>query len=98
MTAPGHTPGNAILDITSDAGRLFYLGDLIHFPIEFTNPEYYKFTDVDPEQAVETRTRIISQLADSECLVFACHLPFPGLGRIKLKNNGFYWQPAAEIK
>lgn len=95
VPAPGHTPGNSALEITSDGQRLFCLGDTLHALIEFTDPGYYSFLDVYPEQAIDTRTQVPLQLAKSGIPVFACHFPFPGLGRIVQKDRGLSWQPAA---
>lgn len=93
MTASGHTPGNIILDISSGKDRLICIGDIIHSQTEFVNPEYLALFDVTPEQALQTKARILSDVAESGNLVFACHFAFPGLGYI-IKNEGvFTWHP-----
>ncbi len=93
MAAPGHTPGNVMVDISSGEERLVCIGDIIHSQIEFVNPEYLALFDVTPEQALHTRTRILSDIAESGILVFACHFPFPGLGYITHNEGAFTWQP-----
>lgn len=92
IAAPGHTPGNIMVELTSGSQQMLCLGDLIHSPLEFSQPDYYGFLDVYPEQAIQTRTRILSQMADSGTQVFACHFRFPGLGRIIRKGNVPGWQ------
>ena len=97
ITAPGHTPGNTMLDLKSDTEQLLCIGDMLHSSLEFTHPEYYTFLDVVPEQAVKTRAQILSEVAKSGRLIFACHFPFPGLGHIVQKRDVFTWRPI-EVK
>ena len=92
IIAPGHTPGNTILDITSGTKQLLCVGDILHSPIDISDPAYYTYGDMDPVQAINMRIRILSQGAKSGRLVFACHLPFPGLGCIEKKGDIFSWR------
>jgi glyoxylase-like metal-dependent hydrolase (beta-lactamase superfamily II) len=93
IPAPGHTPGNAMVEISSGNSRLLCIGDIIHSQVEFTNPEYLALFDVTPEQAIKTRTRILSEIAGADTPVFACHFQFPGLGYITHREGIFGWQP-----
>lgn len=93
IAAPGHTPGIAMVDISSGGKRLLCIGDIIHSQLEFIHPEYLSLFDVMPEQALNTRAQILSNVAKSGILVFACHFPFPGLGYITHKEGIFTWQP-----
>jgi glyoxylase-like metal-dependent hydrolase (beta-lactamase superfamily II) len=93
ILAPGHTPGLMTLEITSGQEKLFCLGDVIHSQNEFADPAYLAAFDVAPEQAQKTRAEVLSGLAASGVLVFACHFAFPGLGHIKRHNGKFTWQP-----
>jgi glyoxylase-like metal-dependent hydrolase (beta-lactamase superfamily II) len=93
IAAPGHTPGNIMVDISSDEERLLCIGDIIHSQLEFIHPEYLSSFDVKPEQALHIRAQILSDVAKSGILVFACHFPFPGLGYITHNEGVFTWQP-----
>jgi glyoxylase-like metal-dependent hydrolase (beta-lactamase superfamily II) len=93
IAASGHTPGNVMVDISSDGKRLLCLGDIVHSQLEFIHPEYLSLFDVTPEQAINTRAQILSDVAKSGVLVFACHFPFPGLGYIIHHEGIFTWQP-----
>jgi glyoxylase-like metal-dependent hydrolase (beta-lactamase superfamily II) len=93
IPAPGHTPGNAMVEISSGNDRLLCIGDIVHSQVEFTDPEYLTLFDVMPEQAVKTRTRILSEIAGAGTPVFACHFQFPGLGFITHQEGVFSWQP-----
>jgi glyoxylase-like metal-dependent hydrolase (beta-lactamase superfamily II) len=93
IPASGHTPGNIMVEISSAGENVLCIGDIIHSQKEFINPEYLVMFDVNPEQAVSTRQRILSRIVDSEQLVFACHFDFPGLGYITTRDGNFNWQP-----
>lgn len=91
--APGHTPGNAMVEISSGKDRLVCIGDIIHAQKEFTDTEYLALFDVAPEQAIATRDTVFKELAEAGTPVFACHLQFPGLGYITHQKGIFGWQP-----
>ncbi len=91
--APGHTPGMMMVDISSGENRLLCIGDIIHSPVEFTNPEYLISFDIAPDQAISTRTRILSDIVKSGTLVFACHFQSPGIGHIVQNEGVFSWEP-----
>ncbi|OGO02016.1 MAG: hypothetical protein A2Y90_05900 [Chloroflexi bacterium RBG_13_52_12] len=93
VSAPGHTPGNVMVEISSGGNRLLCIGDIMHSQHEFINPEILISFDVVPEQALSTRARILSDVAESGTLVFACHFAFPGLGYITRDEGAFAWQP-----
>jgi glyoxylase-like metal-dependent hydrolase (beta-lactamase superfamily II) len=92
IPAHGHTPGNSMVEITSGEKRLLCIGDIVHSQLEFVEPGHASLFDVTPEQALDTRARILSDVARSGVLVFACHFQFPGLGYIKQKDDVFIWQ------
>lgn len=91
--APGHTPGNIVLEISSGNQQLLCIGDIVHTELEFSNPDLYSFIDALPEQAMRTRHQVLSHAAKSGKLAFVCHLPFPGIGHIVQKDNQLTWQP-----
>jgi glyoxylase-like metal-dependent hydrolase (beta-lactamase superfamily II) len=92
-SAPGHTPGNMTIEITSENQKLFCIGDIIHSLKEFSDPTYLAIFDVDPKQALTTRSKNFIEAANSGVMVFACHLPFPGLGHIKRNKGVLSWEP-----
>jgi glyoxylase-like metal-dependent hydrolase (beta-lactamase superfamily II) len=63
IAAPGHTPGSIALEISSGQKHLLCIGDIIHAPLEFTEPAHFSFLDVDPEQAIRTRSQILCAAA-----------------------------------
>jgi glyoxylase-like metal-dependent hydrolase (beta-lactamase superfamily II) len=91
--APGHSPYHCILNISSGTEQLLYVSDLVHHPLQIACPECSVFGDFNPERARRTRAKIISQAARTNALIFACHFPFPGLGRVKRRGGLLTWEP-----
>jgi glyoxylase-like metal-dependent hydrolase (beta-lactamase superfamily II) len=95
IPAPGHTPGHMALAIASAGQQLFYISDAVLYPIHLEQPGWYPAFDFAPEQAMTTRRRLLDWVAAEKALVIACHFPFPGLGQVTQKGEGFLWE---EIK
>lgn len=95
LPAAGHTLGGVIIQIGSDNERLLCIGDLIHSRTEFADPEKYSFLDSDPQAALQLRTEGLKEMADLDALVYACHFPFPGLGRFAVEDGSLKWQPVS---
>jgi glyoxylase-like metal-dependent hydrolase (beta-lactamase superfamily II) len=93
VLAPGHTPGNAVVIVSSGQKQLICLGDILHEAAEFTISGLWAHTDHNAEEAAKTRERIISAAIESHSLVFINHFPFPGLGYIVKKDNVLDWEP-----
>lgn len=92
--APGHTPGQLALRIEADAESLLFVGDAVHhFVISLQRPQWHVGKDFDPQLAVETRRNLLERAASENLLVHGYHFPFPGVGRILARGNGFEWQP-----
>jgi glyoxylase-like metal-dependent hydrolase (beta-lactamase superfamily II) len=93
ISAPGHSPDHTVLVISSGTEQLLYTCDLFQHPLQLARPDWCTAFDLMPEQAINTRTKIIGQALANNMLVFACHFPFPGLGHIVPKGNVWLWQP-----
>jgi len=93
VTAPGHTPGHMALEVSSESEQLLCISDAALHPIHLEQPEWHATVDFDPEQVVATRRRLLDRAAARKALVLAFHFPFPGLGRVVQKGEGWQWQP-----
>lgn len=93
IAAPGHTPGHMALEISSEGEQLLCIADAALHPIHLEQPEWYAVVDFAPDQTVATRRRILHTAANRKALMLAFHFPFPGLGRIDQKGDGWQWQP-----
>ncbi|ANS41653.1 hypothetical protein Q5A_005855 [Serratia inhibens PRI-2C] len=52
------------------------------------------FSNQDQQQAVQTRERILAQVAREGDWVAAAHISFPGLGHVKAEGSGYRWLAA----
>jgi glyoxylase-like metal-dependent hydrolase (beta-lactamase superfamily II) len=93
VAAGGHTPGHMALAVSSAGELLLCISDTVLHPIHVERPEWCALVDLVPDQMVATRRRILSQAAVDGALVMAFHFPFPGLGHISRKGEGWKWQP-----
>lgn len=92
--APGHTPGLTVMTISSENEKLMYIADLIHSDIIlFPHPDWGYFGDTDLDIAIESRKKLLQQLAETKTRAFAYHLPWPGLGFTKKNSAQFAWFP-----
>ncbi|MCX7170141.1 MAG: MBL fold metallo-hydrolase [Proteobacteria bacterium] len=96
VKASGHTPGHTAYAVESAGQKLLIWGDLVHaHAVQFARPDVAIEFDIDPQQAVATRRAILQAMAESKSLVAGMHLPFPGIGHVRLDNEGSYsWVPA----
>jgi glyoxylase-like metal-dependent hydrolase (beta-lactamase superfamily II) len=91
----GHTPGHTAYFIVSKGKTLLLWGDLIHVAaIQFADPSVTISFDSDREDAAKSRQRILAEAAKNGWLIGGAHLPFPGLGNIRVLNdNGYLFLP-----
>ena len=90
----GHSPGHSALRITSAGETLLHVGDAIHHLLHIAYPELLCSWDGAraPDEVVSTRRQLFKRAADENALVFGSHLPFPALGWVTAKENGWQWQ------
>ena len=92
ISAAGHTPGHMALLISSEGDQLLYISDLVLHPIHLEQPEWCAVFDFAPDQVVATRRRLLNRAASEKWLLHAFHFPFPGLGHVIEKGEGWSWQ------
>jgi glyoxylase-like metal-dependent hydrolase (beta-lactamase superfamily II) len=90
----GHTPGHTGYDISSGGAHLIDIGDSAHSAIiSLAKPDWDIEYDQDFTAGRATRHAILTRLAASHEWVFAPHFPFPGVGKVEVKGDGFVWAP-----
>jgi glyoxylase-like metal-dependent hydrolase (beta-lactamase superfamily II) len=96
ITLDGHTPGHVGYEIVSAGHALEDTGDMAHSSVvSLGEPDWTDGMDVDAPTAAATRHRELARLAAAHELIFAPHFPFPGVGRVEAKGDGFAWKPVA---
>lgn len=86
----GHTPGHCVVYVNSGGERLTFAGDAL-FPVAFDHPDWHNGFEHEPEEAVRVRVELLNEAAASGELFVATHLPFPSVGRVAVKGEGFRW-------
>lgn len=90
ITTPGHTPGSMSLSISSSGENALILGDVFHNPAQVTETEWIFSFDSDPEQAVQTRGRMVDYAESGNTPMAICHTT--GFGRVVRTEGRRYWQ------
>jgi glyoxylase-like metal-dependent hydrolase (beta-lactamase superfamily II) len=94
MAAPGHTVGHTVYVITSDGKAICNSGDLAHHHVMvMENPRLEFLFDTDGKQAVASRLRMFDLLAASGVPLVSYHFPWPGIGHIGRRGDGFRYFP-----
>jgi glyoxylase-like metal-dependent hydrolase (beta-lactamase superfamily II) len=92
--AAGHTPGHTLVHVYSGDQELVHIADLMHSDVLlFPHPEWGFFGDTDFSQAVATRKKVLSVLAQNKKTVFGYHLPWPGIGHVRANGEAWEWVP-----
>ncbi|RXT52836.1 MBL fold metallo-hydrolase [Bosea sp. Tri-44] len=95
ISAPGHSPGHTIFNVSSGGKSFTFLGDLTHHPILLTeNPRVEFAYDWDPKQSVQSRVRLLTMLAEQKIPVMSYHFAWPGFGNLAKAGDGFRYYPA----
>jgi len=93
VSAPGHTPGHMAVELVSDNAQLLHISDTVLHPIHLEQPDWYSSVAFDSEKAMASRLKLLNKVASEEAQLIATHFPFPGLGYIIQKGEGWKWRP-----
>ena len=90
ISTPGHTPGHTSFVIASGPAKLFVFSDVTNRPELFVrNPGWHAFFDQIPDQAEQTRHKVLDMLVADRMLVQTFHAPFPALGHIEKDGQSY---------
>ncbi len=91
IPAPGHTPGQFAILISSKNDHLLYLADAMHFSFQSLIPGVSPSFDMDIDQSISTREKLIKLAYNNNYKIFGYHFDFPGLGKI-IDNKQFGYE------
>ncbi|MFZ5963064.1 MBL fold metallo-hydrolase [Thalassococcus sp. BH17M4-6] len=95
IDTPGHTPGHMSVVVESDGQQLLAIGDaLSHAYLSFARPDWYNEFDMDGDQTVATRARLLDMAAADRMAVIGYHFPFPGVGHVMREGDAYRFIPA----
>jgi glyoxylase-like metal-dependent hydrolase (beta-lactamase superfamily II) len=87
----GESPGHMVVRLDTSEGPVFYLGDLVHFPIEFEYPEF-SLADKDGPTLTASRRRVLGAAAESRATCVFTHGNFPCWGTVEtLRPGSWAW-------
>ncbi|MCQ4045622.1 MBL fold metallo-hydrolase, partial [Streptantibioticus rubrisoli] len=89
VPAAGHTPGQTAVELHGADRSALITGDSIHHPVQLSHPHLTSCVDIDPEQAVNSRRRLLDTLADTHDLLLGTHFPHPTAGLVR-RDQGRY--------
>jgi len=92
IPAEGHTPGHMVVAFSSEGEELWSTGDALIHPIHLEHLGWYTVFDLAPEEAIETKLRILDTV-ENEVMIHAFHFPFPGIGRVNREGERWRWRP-----
>ena len=88
-STPGHSPGHVSVAIHSRGREAAITGDVIHNPIQFSDPGICANFDFDQKVGLTTRRAFINNHADRDVLVLGAHFPAPTVGHIVSDAGGW---------
>ncbi|MFW2541121.1 MBL fold metallo-hydrolase [Primorskyibacter sp. 2E107] len=95
IDTPGHTPGHLAVVVESGGQQLIALGDSMnHAYMSFAQPGWYNNFDMDGDQTVTTRKRLLDMAATDRMAVLGYHFPFPGVGHVRKAGDAYQFVPA----
>ena len=96
MAAFGHTPGHMVYRISSGDRQLLLMADLAnHYVWSVAYPDWEVRFDADKAAAAQSRRRILGMAAAERMPVIGYHMPFPAMGFIETRGDGFHYVPAS---
>jgi glyoxylase-like metal-dependent hydrolase (beta-lactamase superfamily II) len=94
MAAFGHTPGHMTYRLESEGKQLLLRADFAnHYVWSLAYPDWEVRFDRDKAAAAATRRNILSMLAADKIPFVGYHMPFPGLGYVETRGDGFHFVP-----
>ncbi|UWQ16313.1 MBL fold metallo-hydrolase [Jannaschia sp. M317] len=94
MAAFGHTPGHMTYRLSSGDKSLLVAADLAnHYVWSLANPDWEVRFDMDKAAAAASRRKVLGMLAAERMPMIGYHMPFPAVGYVEARGDGFHWVP-----
>lgn len=92
----GHTPGHMAYHVESAGKRFVIFADVTnHYVASLAKPDWHCAFDMDPEAAAATRRKMLDMIATEKVPATGYHMPFPAVGYVEKRGEGFRWVPAS---
>lgn len=87
VPAHGHTPGHSVVAVRSGEEELVLLADSMFDELSLAHPEWAAVPDMDPDQTVATRRRLLDHAVADSVAVLGYH--FSGIHRVERAGSGY---------
>lgn len=95
MAAFGHTPGHMVYMLDSADKQVLLMADLAnHYVWSVAYPDWEVRFDMDKGTAAQSRRRVLGMAAAERMPVIGYHMPFPAMGFVDTRGDGFHYVPA----
>jgi glyoxylase-like metal-dependent hydrolase (beta-lactamase superfamily II) len=95
VQADGHTPGMSAIEVTSGDDKMLYVADITNNPLLFVrHPDWQAMFDVDPEQTIKTRRRLLDRGVAERLRLHFFHAPFPATAYVAKNGDAYEYLPA----
>jgi glyoxylase-like metal-dependent hydrolase (beta-lactamase superfamily II) len=96
MAAFGHSPGHMAYRLESNGAQLVIAADAAnHYVWSLAYPDWEVKFDADKAAAAATRRALFGMLAADRVPFIGYHMPFPGMGFVEAREDGFRYVPAS---
>ncbi len=96
VEAFGHTPGHMAYMVESDGKQLLLAADFAnHYVWSVAHPDWEVKFDMDKSGAAGTRRKLLDMLAADRVPFIGYHMPFPAMGYVAARGEGFQYVPAS---
>jgi glyoxylase-like metal-dependent hydrolase (beta-lactamase superfamily II) len=89
QAAPGHSPGHLCIELRSGGDLGFFVGDIVHSPIQVPFWKWSTRYCWNQAMAAQTRRQILEACAADNAVLIPCHFENPYVGRIKGSDDTF---------
>lgn len=90
---PGHTEGHLTVSIESQGSHLLVASDILNDPVTLAHSASHIAAEIDPDKGMKTRQSFLQEAYTQSAQIFACHYPFPGLGKVRKSEGQWTWLP-----
>jgi len=89
-SAPGHTPGMMVVEVSSGGETMLYTSDVLIHQAHVEHTDWIPSFEYDSKAATASRTRLVEESHRRDMLLFVPHIPGV-LGRVEHSQVGYRW-------
>lgn len=92
LAVPGHSIDHAAIVVSSGGEQAIFGGDVVHHPLEMSQPELVSMFCEFPDAARASRRRLLDRAAESGALFFSSHFPASSVGLVTREGASYRWK------